>query len=72
MVPQQPPTTLTPSSPTKRAVVLGELLGREVVVHLAVDDHGRPALGRHEIGMRAWCGEVAQVLAHLGRARWRS
>ena len=46
VVPQQPPMTCTPSSVTKRRVVLGQLLGREVVVHLAVDHRRQAGVGQ--------------------------
>ncbi len=48
-----------------------ELLGGEVVVHLAVHDGGQPGVGEHRDGDPRVRREVAQVLAHLlgpGRA----
>jgi hypothetical protein len=51
------------------AVVLDELLGREVVVHLSVDHRGQAHVGQARDGDRAVGRQVAQVLVHLGRAR---
>ena len=68
VVPQQPPTTWTPSSVTKRRVVLGQLVGREVVVHLAVDHRRQAGVGQAGDRHAGVLGQVAEVLAHLGRA----
>ena len=68
VVPQQPPTTCTPNSVTKRRVVLGQLLGREVVVHLAVDHRRQAGVGQARDRHAGVLAEVAEVLAHLGRA----
>ena len=43
----------------------GEVLGAEVVVHLAVDHRGEPGVGQHRDGYSAVLGEVANVLTHL-------
>ena len=68
MVPQHPPTTSTPRSVTKRAVVLGQRVGGEVVVHVAVDHRRQPGVGDARDGHAGVLGQVAQVLAHLDRA----
>ena len=49
-------------------VVLGQLVGREVVVHLAVDHRGQPGVGDDRDGHAGVRRQVADVLAHLGRA----
>ena len=65
VVPQQPPTTETPNSVTKRAWCSASCVGREVVVHLAVDHRGQAGVGQARDRHPAVLGEVAQVLAHL-------
>ena len=50
------------------AVERGELLRREVVVRLAVDDAGQAGIGQHADRERRVLRQVAQVLLHLGRA----
>jgi hypothetical protein len=49
-------------------LVLDELLGGEVVVHLAVDDRGQPGVGHDDDGHPAGLGQVAHVLGHLDRS----
>ncbi len=49
-------------------VVLDELLGGEVVVHLAVHHAGQAGVGQARDGHAGVLAEVAQVLAHLGGA----
>jgi hypothetical protein len=49
-------------------LVLDELLGGEVVVHLAVDDRGQPGVGHDDDGHPAGLGQVAHVLGHFDRA----
>ena len=68
MVPQQPPTTLTPSSDDEAPEMGGEVIGTEVVDHLPVFDVREPGVGyrRHRDGRVP--GEVAQGLEHLGGA----
>ena len=46
--------------------VLGQLVGRQVVVHLAVDDRGQAGVGQAAQRDRAVGGQVAERLAHLG------
>ena len=48
-------------------VELGQLLGREVVVHLAVDHRRQAGVGQARDRDRAVGREVAERLAHLGR-----
>ena len=63
---------LRPNSSTKRVVGLGQRVGREVVVRVAVDDRRQARVGQaREVRARV-LREVPQVLGHLGRARWRS
>ena len=47
--------------------VLGQLLGGEVVVHVAVDHRRQAGVGQARDGQPGVLGQVAQVLAHLGR-----
>ena len=68
MVPQHPPTTLTPRSDHEAAQVLGQRLGRQVVVHVAVHHRRQPGVGDAGDGHAGVLGQVAQVLAHLDRA----
>ena len=68
VVPQQPPTTCTPKSCTKRLWYSASWVGREVVVHLAVDDRGQAGVGEARDRDAGVLAEVAEVLAHLGRA----
>ncbi len=49
-------------------LVVGQLLGREVVVHLAVHDGRHPGVGQAGDGDTGVLAEVPEVLAHLGRA----
>ena len=49
-------------------LVGGELLGREVVVHLAVDHRGQAGVGQARDRHAGVLAEVAEVLAHLGGA----
>ena len=51
---------------------LEQALGREVVVHLAVDHRRHAGVGQRRDRHAGVLGEVAEVLAHLARARWRS
>ncbi len=71
VVPQQPPTIEMPKSRDEPDLVLDELLGRQVVVHRAVDDRGQPGVGQHRHGDARVLRQVPHVLAHLlgaGRA----
>ena len=71
MVPQHPPTMLSPNSSTKRVVRVGQRLGREVVVRVAVDDRRQARVGEARQVRAGVLREVAQVLGHLrgtGRA----
>ncbi len=47
-------------------VVLGQLVGREVVVHLPVDHRRQAGVGQAGDRYPAVLGEVAQMLVHLG------
>src|SRR5205807_225452 len=48
-------------------LMLGELLGREVVVGAALDDRRQPGVGQAGDRRQAVLGEMAEVLAHLHR-----
>ena len=48
--------------------VRGELVGGQVVVHLAVDDRRQPGVGDHRDRHAAVLGQVPDVLAHLAGA----
>ena len=50
------------------ALVGLQLLGGQVVVHLAIDDGGQTGVGQHRDRDPGVLGEVADVLAHLGGA----
>ena len=50
------------------ALVLGELLGREVVVHLPLDHRREAGVGQARDRHAGVLAEVAEVLAHLGGA----
>ena len=50
------------------ALVLGELIGGEVVVHLAVHHRRQAGVGQHRDGHAAVLGQVADVFAHLRRS----
>ena len=67
MVPQQPPTMLSPNSVDEALVRVREQLGREVVVRVAVDDRRQPRVRQRRQERARVLREVAQVLGHLGR-----
>ena len=58
---------MSPNSVDEALVRVGERVGREVVVRVAVDDRRQARVGqRREVRARV-LREVAQVLGHLGR-----
>ncbi len=73
VVPQQPPTRPARTRVTNASSASASSSGvQRVVGAVRRRARGRPALGITDTGDARVLGQVAQVLAHLGRARWRS